>query len=300
MPNRLTTLLAICWLGSIPVWGQPAGYIRSFPLLAALDSDRDGVISAAEIGGAAAALRTLDLNHDGKLSFQECGLGRASDAVLKLWDDTVKSLMAFDKNGDGKLEKEELPERMQGVFERGDADKDGVLTQSEIENLVEADYRRKNANTEQDPDWIFRSAMVSMRLVPVLGVLDANHDGQISAAELEGAAAALAALDKNHDGTLTEEEVRPDAVTGILARAFVAFDTNGDFRISMEEAAVPAAQSMRPVILAADLDKDGFVTVEELRAEITRRADLNHDGVVTREEMQQAMQSGVFGPSGAK
>ena len=296
----MRTLLAFCLFGVVPVWGQPAGYIRSLALLAALDADRDGTISAAEIANSPAALRALDKDHDGSLSFMECGLGRASEELTKQLDDTVKSLMVFDKNGDGKLQKEEVPERMQGVFERGDADHDGVLTLSEIRTLVEADYRKKNANTEQDPDWILRSAMISMRLVPVLAVLDANHDGKISAGEMDAAPAALAKLDVNHNGKLTDDEVRPDAVTGLLARAFVAFDTNGDFRISMEEAKAPAAESMRPVILAADENKDGFVTIEELRAEITRRADLNHDGVVTREEMQQATQSGVFGPAGAK
>ena len=32
-------------------------------------------------------------------------------------EETVKSLMAFDANGDGKLQKSEVPERMQGIFE---------------------------------------------------------------------------------------------------------------------------------------------------------------------------------------
>jgi hypothetical protein len=37
------------------------------PVLAALDADHDAVISASEIESAAAALKRLDLNGDGKL-----------------------------------------------------------------------------------------------------------------------------------------------------------------------------------------------------------------------------------------
>jgi hypothetical protein len=41
------------------------------PLVAALDANHDGVIDAQEIDNAAAALRTLDKNKDGKLTPDE-------------------------------------------------------------------------------------------------------------------------------------------------------------------------------------------------------------------------------------
>lgn len=41
------------------------------PLVAALDANHDGVIDASEIDNAAAALRTLDKNGDGKLTAEE-------------------------------------------------------------------------------------------------------------------------------------------------------------------------------------------------------------------------------------
>jgi hypothetical protein len=44
---------------------------------------------------------------------------------------------------------------------------------------------------------------------PVLAALDANHDGVISAREIDHAAAALKKLDRNHDGYLTPDEVIP-------------------------------------------------------------------------------------------
>jgi hypothetical protein len=44
---------------------------------------------------------------------------------------------------------------------------------------------------------------------PVLAALDADHDGEISAGEIDHAAAALKKLDRNHDGYLTADELLP-------------------------------------------------------------------------------------------
>ena len=44
---------------------------------------------------------------------------------------------------------------------------------------------------------------------PVIGVLDANHDGVIDAKEIANASKALLQLDANGDGQLTREELFP-------------------------------------------------------------------------------------------
>lgn len=49
----------------------------------------------------------------------------------------VDRLMAFDKNKDGKIEKDEMTDpRMQRLFERADANKDGVVTKEEVTALA--------------------------------------------------------------------------------------------------------------------------------------------------------------------
>jgi len=45
---------------------------------------------------------------------------------------------------------------------------------------------------------------------PILAALDTNNDGEISAEELSGAAAALKKLDKNRDGQIADQELIPD------------------------------------------------------------------------------------------
>src|SRR5262249_37921466 len=52
-------------------------------------------------------------------------------------DDLVARLMAFDKNGDGKLTKEEITDRrLLRLFEQADANKDGTVTKEELTALA--------------------------------------------------------------------------------------------------------------------------------------------------------------------
>ena len=119
-----------------------SAYFRMMPVLSALDADQDGILSAYEIAHAAAALRTLDKNRDGKLTPEECGL--------------------------------HLPDSFQS-----------------------------------DSRLVYRIRLEFMQFHPVLAALDADHDGEISAREIENAPAALRVLDRNGDGSITENEVLP-------------------------------------------------------------------------------------------
>jgi hypothetical protein len=105
-----------------------SGYFKLILVLGALDTDRDNVISAAEIAHAPAALRKLDKNHDGKLSAEECGAGNRAHlefmrihpalAVLDADHDgeisgseirgAPAALRTLDRNGDGELTEDEL------------------------------------------------------------------------------------------------------------------------------------------------------------------------------------------------
>src|SRR5580698_209166 len=132
--------------------GGPGGgmsFVRMSPILNAVDVNRDGVLSAAEIADAPAQIRKLDKNGDGKLTQDEAGLrmgggrgggrgrgeGRGEEgggdeppAPAPTAAELTATLMMFDANHNGQLEKSEVPERMQGLFERGDTNHDGVLT----------------------------------------------------------------------------------------------------------------------------------------------------------------------------
>jgi hypothetical protein len=51
-------------------------------------------------------------------------------------DQIVERIMSFDKNNDGKITIDELPERMQHLIALGDVNKDGALDKSEIAKLA--------------------------------------------------------------------------------------------------------------------------------------------------------------------
>jgi EF-hand domain pair len=118
--------------------GPPGGAGGALPIIAALDTDGDGELSAKEIDNAAAALRTLDKNRDGKLTREEfLGTARGGGPGGPNTAELVARMMAFDKNGDGKLSKDELPERMQGLLARADANKDGFVDKDELTKLAQ-------------------------------------------------------------------------------------------------------------------------------------------------------------------
>jgi hypothetical protein len=51
-------------------------------------------------------------------------------------DDIVERILAFDKNKDGKVTRDELPERGYHLITRGDTNKDGALDRDEIRKLA--------------------------------------------------------------------------------------------------------------------------------------------------------------------
>ncbi len=268
--------------------GPEGGYIRTNPIARALDADHNGVISGDEIANAPAALRTLDRNGDGSITPDELRPGRPEgperregpegrEARSDSSDDLVQTLMAFDKNHDGKISKEELPERMQGLLERGDTNHDGFLTVDEIRAVAKA----QAAQSDVQPEGEGREGRGGSRPDALFNALDLNRDGTISADEIARAPESLKTLDKNSDGQLTEDELRPAPFQGrgrggnpdeMLTRLFSQFDKDNDGKISREEA---AGGPLEELFDRADQNKDGFLTRDELRTALQQRRGPN-------------------------
>ncbi len=126
--------------------GRPP-FFPGGPLMATLDADRDGELSADEIGDAPKALKQLDKDGDGKLSRQELmppfppggfpgaggsfpGAGGPDPAAM------IRRFQEADKNGDGKLSKDEVPEPLQRFFDRVDSNSDGELDREELRDAA--------------------------------------------------------------------------------------------------------------------------------------------------------------------
>ncbi len=124
--------------------GGPEGRPRfPNPVLEAIDADKNGELSAEEIANAATALKSLDKNSDGKLDMAETrpnfeGMGRGFGGPPGGGqggggsEEMINRLIAMDANKNGKLEKDEIPERMQSMFSRADKNEDGAIDKEEM------------------------------------------------------------------------------------------------------------------------------------------------------------------------
>jgi hypothetical protein len=103
-------------------------YFEQVPVLAALDTDHDGILSAAEIANAPSALRKLDSDHDGALSAAECGAPPGYGSEFMLFHPV---LAALDANHDGTISAAEIADAP-AALKALDRDADGDLTEDEL------------------------------------------------------------------------------------------------------------------------------------------------------------------------
>ena len=104
-------------------------------LFGALDRNGDGKIDADEIDLAVASLRKLDKNKDGEITREEMGFSfqRGGGQSTRRG---FQGFASLDKDGDGKISKEEAPERMKERFDRMDANGDGFIDKKEQEEIM--------------------------------------------------------------------------------------------------------------------------------------------------------------------
>lgn len=372
-------------LASVALCGSALGaplFAEEGDLFTQLDTNKDGFVTEDEVEGTKKALfqrlvRVADENGDKKLSKDEFAKGtqKSTEAKPPLAGEPGRPgrggtgafnpkeiLSRLDKNGDGKISKDEAPERMKENFDRLDANKDGNLDADELARLAgafggrpgglppgapapgdakaaEEIFTKHDANSDGkltkdeipeeqremfqrmldrlggdsvNKEQFVRAMMFErgaggrppggrpgapgqpgggpMVALPVLRALDADGDGEISKAEIEGAAKALAALDKNGDGKLTRDEILPNfpgagfpgrpGAEGRpgqpgpggrgnpeeIARRLKEADKNGDGKISKEE----APDQLKERFDRIDSNGDGQIDEAELKVMFER------------------------------
>lgn len=114
----------------------PRGPMASF---AELDADGDGNLTLGELSAAGAARFAMaDTDGDGGLSVAELTV-RAEEGMFQRSADRIALMLERrDSNGDGLLQPNEMLERGPGperMFDRLDADDDGVVSLAEFDTL---------------------------------------------------------------------------------------------------------------------------------------------------------------------
>jgi Ca2+-binding EF-hand superfamily protein len=255
-----------------------------------MDKDGDKAISKEEAGERWERLGKLDKDGDGKVTAQEMmaarpggkgepgkgapGKGKGEPgkgAPGKGKGEPGKGapgkgapgemFKRADKNGDGKLTKDEVPEQAWARLSRLDKDGDDAVSQEEAkaggppggpkgkgkggEFLKRAD---KNGDGAISKDEVPEQAWER------LGKMDKNNDGSVSKEEMEAAFAAMRGQGKGpQKGKGGPQQGGPGAL-------FSRYDKDGDGKIG--EADVPAEMWSR--LRKADADADGLVSKDEL------------------------------------
>ncbi len=169
-----------------------------------LDKDGDGVLTPADVPEGERADRMLkrlervDADGDGQVTLEELERAQAEarervdrdgDGILARRelrrDRSVQKLKARDADGDGRLSLEEFSDRTEG-FARLDRDGDGALQRRDL-----------------------AAGLRAAQLLKHFDSLDADHDGELTAPEVEAARAArFARFDADDDGFLTTDELQ--------------------------------------------------------------------------------------------
>jgi len=176
----------------------------------------------------------------------------------------MPSFADLDKNKDKKISRDEFPNSMPAqAFDRLDTNHDGFIDEEEW-NAMRARFGG--------------GAGGGMGGGPRTGesltkLLDANADGKVSRDEFAKILSLFDILDKDHNGELSADELNGffGAVRDAQTQATGGVEVNNLFE-------------------KYDKNKDGKITAEEIGNDrIFKSLDLNKDGVVTREEADTAI-----------
>jgi Ca2+-binding EF-hand superfamily protein len=220
-----------------------------------------------------------------------CGV-RADDKNLPGPIDSLSDLedvgkMLFkiaDTNNDNLISQKEAVDAGNllagGFFFRADANGDGTVTAAEATAAREALFNQKPLlrfvfqRTEEETARQGNQAAVNQGKQTVMSILDSNHDGNFSAAELRQAVqtsvqSIFLMADKNGDGQIDANEINAamaDAGRAAVQTAFNAADTDKNGAVSQAEFDKAIVNPAHVLFGIMDANRDNQISADELRS----------------------------------
>jgi Ca2+-binding EF-hand superfamily protein len=194
-----------------------AGGSAPNPLFDLIDADGDGAITTRELRKAAASLKQLDVDKDGKITKDEAAPGPGG----RIGDPTamVERALENDKDGDGKLSKAELPRHLAHLLGAADANSDGSLDRAELTMAL--------ANVHGQPGSVNGGGGAGYGS-PQGGFGNGGNFGGGAGDPRPGVN--LSQYDRNGDGSLSADEM-PTQMRGMLSGS----DQNGNGQLDPAE-----------------------------------------------------------------
>jgi Ca2+-binding EF-hand superfamily protein len=234
-------------IGERAAEGQGDGAGMLARRLKQMDANQDGVIERAEWKGPPERFDALDGDRDGKVTEAEIRQAIGAMGGEGRWMDknADAAFRRFDANQDGKITAEEWKGRPES-FARLDEDKDGAITREELTPKGPGAGRKGDR-----PD--VRSGKDSAHF---LEKYDANRDGQITKEEFPHEKR-FSEIDADGNGVLSDAEIK-DSMDRVRKEqeydVFERYDLDSDGRITREEFTGAAAEFER-----MDRNRDGVL-----------------------------------------
>jgi EF hand len=175
-------------------------------MFSAIDADGDGTITMRELRKAVVALKQLDTDKDGKITQAEAMGGPPNPEAM------IDRVMENDKNGDGKLSKNEIPRHLAQMLAGADTNGDGTIDRAEVAACMQGARQGigGTAGGANGSNSFAGGAGGDPRPGgPNLMQFDRNGDGQLSADEVPAQMMGLVrGADQNHNGTLDAQELQ--------------------------------------------------------------------------------------------
>ncbi|GEM_PF-6189509 len=215
--------------------------------------------------------------------------GVSTSAVLaqdSLGQNLLQGFQAADQNKDGRVTQKEMQDHRKARFQELDATADGGVTQVEF--------------AAKPPSRLSADALEQWRASRAyqFNSLDQNRDGRLTLAEFSSSSdKAFAMADTNRDGALTRQEINrflnkfsQEVRKASMHRRMMVIDKSGDQKINLIE----FAASRRGGFAEADKNADGSLSLREfnpnasLNPEKAQKEfaaiDRNGDGEITMDE----------------